>query len=49
MTARESALALLRERKQFRKGSLDWEYRTRSARTLIRLAMKIPAIDWRPL
>lgn len=47
MTARKLLRVMLAERRMFPKHSADWAYRTRAARTYIRLIRGIPTTQWR--
>lgn len=43
---RGKALALLIERRPYRHGSLDWQYRTIAAWTYLQMAMGKPSMLW---
>jgi len=47
MTARDHLRQMLRERRQFPRTSLEWEWRTRAARKLAWIARGTPTTEWR--
>lgn len=46
MTTADHFLSMMRQRRAFPRGSLEWEWRTRAARTYARIMMGIPACEW---
>ena len=47
MTARAHFRGCMAERRQHPRGSLDWEYLTRAARTYARIARRVPVNEWK--
>lgn len=47
MTARTEFHAIMAERRQWKPGSPDWEYRSRAARKLVWLIKGIATDQWR--
>ena len=46
MSARSKFRECLRERRRFRKDSLDWLYLTKAARTYLKIMRGIPTNQW---
>jgi len=46
MTAREHFREMMRERRDWPRGSLDWNYRTRAARKYLWLHRGVPVQEW---
>jgi|GEM_PF-4663298 len=46
MNARQLFHQMMRERRQFPRGSAEWEWRTRSARKFAWLVLGVPTNEW---
>ncbi|MCA0846085.1 hypothetical protein [Salipiger thiooxidans] len=46
MTMREHFLRMMTERREWPRGSADWEYRTEAARKYLWLHRGIPTCEW---
>ena len=46
MNAKQLFHQMMRERRDFPRGSLDWEWRTRAARKLALIALGVPTTQW---
>lgn len=46
MTTRDYFRQMLRERRQYARGSLDWEAKTRAARKYLFIIRKVPTNQW---
>lgn len=46
MNAKQLFHQMMRERREFPRGSLDWEWRTRAARKLAWIALGVPTTQW---
>lgn len=46
MSERETFRDVMRQRRQWPKGSADYDYRTRAARKLVWMIRKVPTTEW---
>jgi hypothetical protein len=47
MTARDRFHACMAERRQWPRGSMDWQYLTRAARQYAWIVRRVPTTEWR--
>lgn len=46
MTTRERFHQIMAERRKLKRGSADYDYRTRAARKFVWIMRKVPAMEW---